>query len=105
MIYLERNQMLVTEIQEQLGDTVEIASAQAGMHLVCLLPAGVEDTIVWQQAAKAGVASWPLSICYQKKPQRGGLVLGYGGVDRKQMKDAVKKLAAVIRGASVLSHK
>jgi GntR family transcriptional regulator/MocR family aminotransferase len=105
MIYLERNQMLVTEIQEQLGDTVEIASAQAGMHLVCLLPAGVEDTIVWQQAAKAGVASWPLSICYQKKPHRGGLVLGYGGVDRKQMKDAVKKLAAVIHGASVLSHK
>jgi GntR family transcriptional regulator / MocR family aminotransferase len=105
MIYLERNQMLVAELQEQLGDTVEIASAQAGMHLVCLLPDGVEDTIVWQQAAKAGIASWPLSICYQRKPQRGGLVLGYGGVDRKQMKDAVKKLATVIHDTSILSHK
>jgi len=100
MIYLERNQMLVAEIQEQLGATVEIVSAQAGMHLVCLLPVGVDDTMVWQRAAKAGVASWPLSICYQRKPQRGGLVLGYGGVDRKQMKDAVKKLAAVIHNPS-----
>jgi GntR family transcriptional regulator / MocR family aminotransferase len=97
MLYLERNQRLVAEIQEQLGGTVEIVSVQAGMHLVCLLPAGVEDTIVWQRAAKAGIASWPLSICYQKKPQRGGLVLGYGGVDQKQIQDAVKRLAAIIR--------
>ena len=97
MLYLERNQMLVAEIQEQLGATVEIVSAQAGMHLVCLLPAGVEDTLVWQRAAKAGIASWPLSVCYQRKPQRGGLVLGYGGVDQKQIQGGVKRLAAIIR--------
>jgi GntR family transcriptional regulator/MocR family aminotransferase len=97
VLYLERNQRLVAEIQEQLGGMVEIVSAQAGMHLVCLLPAGVEDTIVWQRAAKAGVASWPLSICYQRKLDRGGLVLGYGGVDQKQIQDGVKRLAAIIR--------
>jgi GntR family transcriptional regulator / MocR family aminotransferase len=97
VLYLARNQRLVAEIQEQLGTTVEIVSAQAGMHLVCLLPAGVEDMIVWQYAAKAGIASWPLSVCYQRKPQRGGLVLGYGGVDQKQIRDGVKRLAAVIR--------
>jgi GntR family transcriptional regulator / MocR family aminotransferase len=96
-LYLKRNQTLVAEIREQLGATVDIVSAQAGMHLVCLLPAGVEDTMVWQRAAKAGIASWPLSICYQKKPQRGGLVLGYGGVDQKQIQDGVKRLAAIIR--------
>jgi GntR family transcriptional regulator/MocR family aminotransferase len=90
---------VVAEIQEQLDATVEIVSAQAGMHLVCLLREGVEDTVVWQRAAKAGVASWPLSICYQTKPQRGGLVLGYGGVDQKQIQDGIKRLAAVIREA------
>jgi len=99
MLYMERNQMLVAEIEKQLGDTVQIVSAQAGMHLVCLLPAGVEDAIVWQEAARAGIASWPLSICYQRKPDRGGLILGYGGVDRKQIQDGVKKLAAVIQGS------
>jgi GntR family transcriptional regulator/MocR family aminotransferase len=97
MLYLERNQRLVAEIQEQLGATVEIVSAQAGMHLVCLLPAGVDDTLVWQRAAQAGIASWPLSTCYQRKPQRGGLVLGYGSVDQKQIRDGVKRLAAIIR--------
>ena len=99
MLYMERNGMLAAEIEMQLGSTVELVSAQAGMHLVCLLPAGVEDTIVWQEAARVGIASWPLSICYQRKPERGGLILGYGAVDRKQIQDGVKKLAAVIQGS------
>jgi GntR family transcriptional regulator/MocR family aminotransferase len=99
MLYMERNDALVTEINKQLGSIMEIVSAQAGMHLVGLLPDGVEDTIVWQRAARAGIASWPLSICCQRKPHRGGLVLGYGGVDRKQIQDGVKRLAAAIREA------
>jgi GntR family transcriptional regulator / MocR family aminotransferase len=99
MLYIERNDALVAEINKQLGTSVQIVSAHAGMHLVGLLPPGVEDTIVWQRAAKANIASWPLSICYQRKPHRGGLVLGYGGVDRKQIQDGVKRLAAVIREA------
>ena len=88
--------MLVAQIRKQLGSTVELVSAQAGMHLVCLLPSGVEDTIIWQRAAKGGVASWPLSICYQRKPERGGLILGYGGVAQKQIEDGLQKLAAII---------
>ena len=96
MLYMERNHMLVAAIEEQLGASVKIV-AQAGMHLICLLPAGIDDTIVWQEAVKAGIASWPLSICYQRKPDQGGLILGYGGVDRKQIKEGVEKLAAVIR--------
>ncbi|HEX4202593.1 MAG TPA: PLP-dependent aminotransferase family protein [Chthoniobacterales bacterium] len=99
MLYLERNELLSAELKKHLGDIVELVSAQAGMHLVCLLPSGVEDTIIWQRAIKAGVVSWPLSICCQGKPERGGLILGYGGVDRKQIPDAVKRLAAVIQGS------
>ena len=89
--------MLATQIQKQLGSTVQLVSAHAGMHLVCLLPSGVEDTIVWQHAAQGGVASWPLSVCYQGTPERGGLILGYGGVGQKQIEDGVKKLAAIIQ--------
>ena len=99
VLYMERNELLVAEIEKQLGTAVEIVGAQAGMHLVCLLPEGVDDTIIWQRAAKAGIASWPLSICYQRKPQRGGLVLGYGGVDQKQIQDGVRRFAAVIQTA------
>jgi len=97
MLYMERNEILTAELKKQLGDSVELVSAQAGMHLVCLLPSAVEDTSIWQRATKAGIASWPLSVCYQGKPQRCGLILGYGGVDQKQIQDGVKRLAAIIR--------
>ncbi|HEX6565830.1 MAG TPA: PLP-dependent aminotransferase family protein [Chthoniobacterales bacterium] len=97
VLYMERNELLVAEIEKQLGAAVEIVSAQAGMHLVCLLPEGVEDMIVWQRATAAGIASWPLSICCQKKPARGGLILGYGGVDQKRIHDGVRRLAAIIQ--------
>jgi GntR family transcriptional regulator/MocR family aminotransferase len=97
MLYMERNELLATEIEKQLGSTVELVSAQAAMHLVCLLPTEIDDTILWQRAARAGIASWPLSFCYQRKPARGGLVLGYGGVHKRQIQDGVKRLAAVIR--------
>jgi GntR family transcriptional regulator / MocR family aminotransferase len=97
VLYMERNELLVAEIEKQLGATVEIVSAQAGMHLVCLLPNGIEDTIVWQRAADAGIASWPLSMCYQRNPERGGLILGYGGVEQKRIQDGVRKLAAIIQ--------
>jgi GntR family transcriptional regulator/MocR family aminotransferase len=97
VLYMERNELLVAEIEKQLGATVEIVSVPAGMHLVVLLPDGVEDIILWQRAAEAGIASWPLSICYQRRPERQGLILGYGGVDRKGIQDGVRRLAAIIR--------
>ena len=97
VLYMERHHVLTAEIQKQFGATVELVSGEAGMHLVMLLPSGVQDTIVWQNATKAGISSWPLSFCYQKEPPRGGLILGYGGVDRNQIQAGVKKLAAVIR--------
>jgi GntR family transcriptional regulator / MocR family aminotransferase len=96
MLYMERNDLLAAQIQKQLGSMVELVSAQAGMHLVCLLPSGVEDTIIWRRAAEGGVASWPLSVCCQRNPERGGLILGYGGAGQKQIEDGVKKLAAII---------
>ena len=39
----------------------------------------------------------PLSICYQEKPRRGGLILGYGGTDQQQIREGPRKLASVLR--------
>jgi len=38
-----------------------------------------------------------LSICYQEKPRRGGLILGYGGTDQQQIREGTRKLASVLR--------
>ena len=91
-LYAERRTVLVEAIHEQIGGALEIVSAEAGMHLVGLLRLGIKDTDIAQNAARTGVSIMPLSICYLKRPLRGGLVLGYGGTNAHQIHDGVHKL-------------
>jgi GntR family transcriptional regulator / MocR family aminotransferase len=96
MLYMDRRAVLVDAIAKEAADRLEVIGAEAGMHLVALLPKGVNDVAVVQRAAKAGISAMPLSFCYAKPPARGGLILGYGGADPRQIRDAMRKLAACL---------
>jgi GntR family transcriptional regulator / MocR family aminotransferase len=92
MLYMDRRTALVNAIQNQLGDILEVIGAEAGMHLVALLPTGTDDVSVAKHAAQNGISAMPLSSCYLKPTKRGGLILGYGGVDPRQIQDGIQKL-------------
>jgi GntR family transcriptional regulator/MocR family aminotransferase len=96
MLYMDRRTALVDAIQKEIGEKLEVIGAEAGMHLVAFLPKGVNDVAVVQRAAKAGISVMPLSFCYTRPPARGGLILGYGGVDARQIREGVRKLAACL---------
>ncbi len=91
-LYMERRGVLVDAIHSQLGGTLEIVGAEAGMHLVALLPPGVDDREVARRAGQNGISAMPLSMCYLKTPARGGLILGYGGTDEKEIQDGIRRL-------------
>lgn len=92
MLYMERRAALVNAIQIQMGDLLEVIGAEAGMHLVALVPPGVNDQAVSRNAAQRGISAMPLSSCYSKPPARGGLILGYGGTNAHQIRDGIRKL-------------
>ncbi len=92
MLYMERRRVLVNAIQIHMGDMLEVIGAEAGMHLVVLLPRGTDDVALSRQAAKRGISAMPLSVCYSKAPARGGLILGYGGANVHQIHDGIRKL-------------
>ncbi len=92
MLYMERRRSLVNAIQIQMGDTTEVIGAEAGIHLVALLPPGTDDVAVSKKAAQLGISAMPLSVCYLKPPARGGLILGYGGANAHQIHDGIGKL-------------
>jgi GntR family transcriptional regulator/MocR family aminotransferase len=98
MLYMERRRMLVNAIQIQMGDTIEVVGAEAGMHLVALLPRGTNDVAVSMKAAQRGISAMPLSICCSKPPMRGGLILGYGGANAHQIRDGIRKLRMSVQG-------
>jgi GntR family transcriptional regulator/MocR family aminotransferase len=92
VLYIERRTALVEAIQKQMGDRLEVIGAEAGMHLVALLPPGVSDVAISKRAAEMGISAMPLSSCYARPPLRGGLILGYGGTDARQIRDGMRKL-------------
>jgi GntR family transcriptional regulator/MocR family aminotransferase len=92
MLYMERREALVGAIRSQMSEILEVIGADAGMHLVALLPQGISDVFVSKHAAQNGISAMPLSSCYLKAPKRGGLILGYGGVNPRQIQDGIRKL-------------
>ena len=96
LLYMERHTALIEAINRYLGDQLEVLSAETGMHLVVLLAPGLDDVSVTRAAARRGVSVRPLSGCYLGSPQRGGLILGYGGASTAEIRDAIRKLKSCI---------
>ena len=99
MLYKERRSALVKAIKIQAADLLEVIGAEAGMHLVALLPPGTNDVVVARRAVEKAISAAPLSSCYSKPPARGGLILGYGGASVHQIHEGVRKLRLCIPGA------
>ncbi len=83
IIYMERRTALINAIRREMGKTVEVTGVEAGMHLVGLLPSGIKDRLVSNQAARNPISAMPWSACYRKPPSRGGLILGYGCTNQR----------------------
>lgn len=96
MLYMERRAALIAALTHGLGQRLEIISAEAGMHLVGLLPRGADDWAISRKAAAIGLSAQPLSLCCLEKPKRPGLILGYGGIDTRQIQAGVRQLAKIL---------
>jgi GntR family transcriptional regulator / MocR family aminotransferase len=99
MLYMERRSALVKAIGAQMADMLEVIGAEAGLHLVSLLPPGIDDVAVSRKAAQRGISAMPLSSCYLTPPARGGLILGYGGANLHQIHDGISKLRMCVQSA------
>jgi GntR family transcriptional regulator / MocR family aminotransferase len=92
MLYMDRRSTLIKAIRSQMGDLLEVIGDAAGMHLLALLPPGINDVKVSRHAAQRRISVMPLSSCCLEPPARGGLILGYGGVNPHQIYDGIRRL-------------
>ncbi len=84
---------LVEAMHRRVGGELEVIGAEAGMHLVALLPPGVSDVAISRRATEMRISAISFSTCYGKPPGRGVLILGYGGAGARQVHDWVGRLA------------
>jgi GntR family transcriptional regulator/MocR family aminotransferase len=98
--YLARRDALVDALRRELGDVLDVAAPEAGMHLVAWLPPGVDG-----RAAAARVAAYdqhilPVSHFSVGPLPRDGLVLGFAGDAPHALRAGVLVLARALRGTS-----
>jgi GntR family transcriptional regulator / MocR family aminotransferase len=105
MLYMERRKSLVNAIHLHMRDVVEVIGPEAGMHLVALLPPGLDDIAVSRAAGTRGIFAMPLSSCYTTAPKRGGLVLGYGGTNQHKIHGAIRKLKLSVAQGEKISER
>jgi GntR family transcriptional regulator / MocR family aminotransferase len=98
LLYAKRRTALQEALRTQIGDVFEVIGAEAGMHLVGLLPSHIDDVALAERVARQGISAMPLSSCYLKSPKRRGLVLGYGSASSEQLQEGVLKLKACLEG-------
>jgi GntR family transcriptional regulator/MocR family aminotransferase len=91
-LYAERQAILVSTVRKMLGDCLQIEAAEAGLHVVGWLPAGVDDRQVAQAAQVQGIETPPLSSYALTSLPRGGLVLGYAALTEEQIREGVGRL-------------
>lgn len=98
-VYAERRKVIVSAITAQANGILEVVGEQAGMHIVALLPPGVDDRAVVTAARQMGIRTNTLSDCYASPPERGGLMLeyAYGNTNAQAIPPMVDTLKAIIR--------
>ena len=94
---MERRAVITRIIREEMDDVLETWDAEAGMHTVGWLPAGVDDAIIAIEAARAGLNTLAVSSFALGSLSRGGLLLGYAGFSPQIIKKGMRELASVIR--------
>ena len=95
--YLERQEVLVDAIREEMPDVLEASPSGAGMYLVAWLRDGMTGATAASAADAAGVATVALSRFFIGPVRRDGLVLGYGAYDVGQIRAAVRTLSRALR--------
>ncbi len=95
-LYAERQAVLVEEAGRRLSGRLDVAPAQAGMHLVGWLPAGEDDRKASQRAAERGVEAPAVSLYGGSPDDRGGLLLGYAAFGEAAIREGVRHLAEAL---------
>ena len=94
-LYHERQGILIKAIERRLKGILTVSPDEAGMHLVAEVdPAcGLSDGDVSKIAADLGYTVLPLSAFYMGKPLRAGVLLGYAGLEERDINAGIDKLA------------
>jgi GntR family transcriptional regulator/MocR family aminotransferase len=97
-LYAGRLEALERSVAKHAADVLQLEPGEGGLNRLAWLPPGLDDLAVSAAAEREGVLAVPLSHFTALPPARGGLVLGFAGVDEHDIDAGIALLAALVRG-------
>ncbi len=95
-LYAERRSALAEALTAQLGNDIQIAPSESGMHLLARfspdIAPGLSDRDIQARAAEHGVTVSALTAYYAEPTEDRGLLLGFSAVPIESMPEAVGRL-------------
>jgi GntR family transcriptional regulator / MocR family aminotransferase len=97
-----RNRMLRAAMLEAIaahfGDRAEVCGANAGLHVLVWLRSrnGGMIEAVSDKARRAGVGLYSVRPYYLRPPRRSGVLLGYGPLSEREIREGIKRLASAL---------
>jgi GntR family transcriptional regulator/MocR family aminotransferase len=99
--YEVRQDALVSAVHREMGGTLTLHPADAGLHMAGYLPPELPDEEVVREALARGVEVSALSVHYlDPATARNGLLLGFASADEAAIQDGVRRLAQAIDAVS-----
>ena len=93
-----RRRTLIGDLQQQLGDRIEIAGENTGVHLVVWLyvmrPRDLPALMA--RAEAAGIGLYSVAPYYAQPQPRAGLLFGYASLSEAEIRTGIRKLAALL---------
>jgi len=96
-LYAERLAALLRAVREHASDVLEVHEGEGGMSRVAWLPPGLDDVEVGAEVARAGIQCLPLAEYCSVPCERGGLILGFTGVDEAEIGTGIQRIAGCVR--------
>ncbi len=96
-LYAARLAALLHAVRQHGAGTLEVLEGEGSTNRVVWLPEGLDDQAVHRRLAEKGILTLALSEDTIEPQPRGGLILGFGGVDEKEIDDGVRVIAETVR--------
>jgi len=96
LLYGERRNALVDALTRELGDILDVAVPEAGMHLVAWLRSGMSARTVADRATAHGLHILPISQFSLRPLQRDGLMFGFASASSEELQAGVHTLARAL---------
>jgi GntR family transcriptional regulator/MocR family aminotransferase len=99
IIYHQRLQALGNAVESDLRGFIDLEPASAGLHAVGWLARGLEENVVADGAARAGVELPLLSSFGRTALVRPGVVFGFASFSERMIRGTVAKFSQVLKSA------